>query len=214
VTIDRTAWTPPSPDEFRFVAPVETPFVVPGSRGELPHLTKPLGTYFVTFRLRDALVPMGERAHSYGPPATPGEVALRSEPPLRRGSCTLARADVASLVERALLHFDRDRYLLHSWCILPNHAHVVVSPAERFTLPGILHSWKSFTATRINRMVGRSGALWERESFDHLVRSEEDLNRFVEYVEENPVAADLVDAAEEWQWSSARFRRRAGDRVD
>lgn len=52
--------------EFSFIDPRDTPFVEPKSRGLLPHLYKECGTYFVTFRLRDAVVPKDERTKKVG----------------------------------------------------------------------------------------------------------------------------------------------------
>jgi hypothetical protein len=51
--------------------------------------------------------------------------------------------------------------------------------------------------------MDRAGPLWERESFDHLVRNMASLEKFVRYTEENPVAAGLCDHAWEWTYSSA-----------
>ena len=56
---------------------------------------------------------------------------------------------------------------------------------------------------RINELLDRSGKLWQRESFDHIVRTVEHLDRFVEYIEQNPVVAGLCEHAEEWEFSSA-----------
>ena len=52
-------------------------------------------------------------------------------------------------------------------------------------------------------MLGRSGPLWERESFDHLIRSLEHYEAFIEYIEQNPVKAELVDKPKYWEASSA-----------
>ena len=41
------------------------------------------------------------------------------------GSCFLQQPDIAALVENALLHFDRERYRLHAWVVMPNHVHVL-----------------------------------------------------------------------------------------
>ncbi len=89
---------------------------------------------------------------------------------------------------------------------MSNHVHTVVTPFGEFALSGILHSWKSFTSHRINTAVGRSGTLWERESFDHAIRSVDDYEGFIRYVEDNPVAAGRCAHPAEWPWSSARFR--------
>ena len=56
-----------------------------------------------------------------------------------------------------------------------------------------------------NRILGRTGMpFWQEESFDHWLRSEEELQEAIEYVEGNPVKAGLVETKEQWAWSSAR----------
>jgi len=89
---------------------------------------------------------------------------------------------------------------------MTNHTHVVVTPSEGYELSKILHSWKSYTSNRINALIGRSGRLWQEESFDHVIRSEEHLVEFIDYTENNPVVAGLCDSPEDWPYSSARFR--------
>ncbi|MCC7387295.1 MAG: transposase [Phycisphaerales bacterium] len=129
-------------------------------------------------------------------------ICARHDPPLRAGSCVLRRREAAAIVQSALLHFEGDRYNLVSWCVMPNHVHLLVTPSLRHALSDIVHSWKSFTSNTINRLLGRSGTLWEREGFDHLVRSEQDLVRLIGHVEQNPVAAGLCAEPREWEFSS------------
>ena len=121
------------------------------------------------------------------------------------GACWLAQPETAKLVQNALLHFDGQRYGLLAWCVMPNHVHSVFRPASNWPLKKILHSWKSFTASEANRILGRKGeTFWQHESYDHLVRDENDLRHCVIYTEENPVKARLCRKPEDWPWSSAR----------
>jgi REP element-mobilizing transposase RayT len=55
----------------------------------------------------------------------------------------------------------------------------------------VVHSWKSFSAKKINLLLGLKGEFWAREYYDHLVRDEADLMRVVQYVAENPIKAGL-----------------------
>jgi REP element-mobilizing transposase RayT len=69
---------------------------------------------------------------------------------------------------------------------MPNHVHALVTPLGAHLLSPILRSWKSFTAKKINASLGRSGAFWQKESFDHIVRSTASLGKFRQYILENP----------------------------
>jgi REP element-mobilizing transposase RayT len=64
---------------------------------------------------------------------------------------------------------------------------------------------KGRTGRMANRILGRTGMpFWQEESFDHWVRSPEELQELIDYVERNPVKAGLVEAKQQWAWSSAR----------
>jgi REP element-mobilizing transposase RayT len=79
---------------------------------------------------------------------------------------------------------------------MPNHVHVVVQPRDLFGLAWILHSWKSYSGQMANRLLGRRGAFWQREYYDHLIRDGEELGKAIRYTAENPVEAGLAD----WRW--------------
>jgi hypothetical protein len=64
-----------------------------------------------------------------------------------------------------------------------------------------MHSWKSFTAHEINKSTGGTGAVWQKESYDHLVRDGEDLRNQVAYVLDNPKKAGLSG----WKWVGCVF---------
>jgi hypothetical protein len=74
---------------------------------------------------------------------------------------------------------------------MPNHVHVLVRPVQGHDLSDILHSWKSHTANKANEALGRAGQFWQDESFDHIVRDEQQLERFAHYIDQNPIAAGL-----------------------
>jgi REP element-mobilizing transposase RayT len=194
-----------------FVDPRTTPFAPMRCRGELPHLYKDGGSYFVTFRLWDAVAPHAARIDGrtlHTPSAE--RIAALSEPPLRRGSPILARPDLAMMVQECLRYFDRQRYLLTAWCVMPNHVHSIFTPLAGYNPSDILHSWKSYTAHQAQRLLGTRGAFWERESFDPLIRSLDQFEAFVCYVEQNPVQAGLCRFPEAWPYSSRGYVCGAG----
>ena len=177
--------------------------------GWLPHWRQAEKLYFVTFRLNDSVSqdqlrawmeekeiwekhhpkPWNEKAFK--------EYHQRFTEKMERlidagyGSCALAREEIAKLVEGALKHFDGVRYQLGEYVIMPNHVHILVRPSEQETLESILHSWKSFTAKEANDLLKASGVFWRNESFDHLVRSEAQYEKFRNYIANNPLRARL-----------------------
>jgi len=93
-------------------------------------------------------------------------------------------------------------YALHAFAVMPNHVHVLVTPA--IPLPRLTKSLKGFTAKRANAMLALTGrSFWQEESYDHLVRNEREFESIRNYIEGNPVRAGLVREAAEYRWSSA-----------
>jgi REP element-mobilizing transposase RayT len=194
------------------------------SRGYLPHLKAEGATYWVTFRLADSLPQhvlrkLEEERKEF---ATRQQESSKIDPKeLARqwkrlyskriqeyldagfGECWLRRDDIGGLVVAAIRHFEGSRYDLHPWVVMPNHAHVGLTPLDFWTLSSILHSWRSYTGVRANRILGRVGKpFWQREAYDHLVRNEKEFYRICEYTINNPVAAGLCQRPEEWKFSS------------
>ncbi|HWE96082.1 MAG TPA: helicase C-terminal domain-containing protein [Tepidisphaeraceae bacterium] len=183
----------------------------------LPHWTRDRSVYAVTFRLADALPQevldgwRGERetiidnAKQQDRPLTQFEIARLDQLHSERiekyldaghGECWLKQDSVAKVVCDALKHFNHARYELVAWCLMPNHVHVIVQPLPGFELPQILHSWKRFTATEANKLLGRSGPFWQAEYYDHLIRDEDDFRHAVTYLWSNPEKAGLKG----WAW--------------
>lgn len=52
----------------------------------------------------------------------------------------------------------------------------------------------------MNQLLGRSEALWQTESFDHMLRSGERTREKAEYICANPVRAGLVEHEDEYRW--------------
>jgi fructose-bisphosphate aldolase class II len=124
------------------------------------------------------------------------------------GNCWLRNERIGRLVENALLHFDGQRYRLLAWCVMPNHVHLLVETKEGFPLPELVHSWKSYTASQANIILGRKGDFWQREYRDRFIRDAEHYLAAIRYIEDNPVQAGLVNRADDWLFSSARLKPR------
>lgn len=67
------------------------------------------------------------------------------------------------LVASALAHFEGRRYRLTAFVVMNDHVHALVSTMERYRLEDVVHSWKSFTANRMQRDHGRRARVWQDE---------------------------------------------------
>ena len=108
------------------------------------------------------------------------------------GSCVLRDDACRQIVEDALWHFAGERYHLYAYVVMPNHVHVLFQPAEGRMISDIVASWKKFTARQINDVLGREGTLWQKESFDTLVRSERHFQDIVRYIKKNDLTGAWV----------------------
>jgi REP element-mobilizing transposase RayT len=188
-------------------APFDPDMPTSVSERRLPHWEQAGTMYFITFHLGDSVPqPVLEQwkrerqdwLHRHPEPRTPEQdkgfrrmFSRKMDEYLDsgHGSCLLADPAISGIVEKALLHFDGERYHLGAYVIMPNHVHLLVIPGPGHKPRDILHSWKSFTSKAINKARGTTGNVWQEESYNHIVRSEAQRWHFEEYIRRNPVVA-------------------------
>ena len=101
------------------------------------------------------------------------------------GECYLKNPAVYQVVEETLLKFDEERYDLITYVIMPNHVHVLIRPYEGHLLHKIVHSWKSYTATKANQILNRKGKFWKDDFYDRYIRNEQHFLKVIRYIENN-----------------------------
>ncbi len=182
--------------------------------GTLPHWRQGGVTYFVTFRLADSIPQELLRQWSAELDSWRREHPEPYDEQTRRtfysrfphrlqnwidadyGTCVLRIPEVRQLVETALGYFHGVRYVLDASVVAPNHVHALVTPLEGWDLSNILHSWKSFSAHEILKVEAASRRfkemksysptrVWQKESFDHIVRSPESLEKYRRYIRDH-----------------------------
>jgi len=97
----------------------------------------------------------------------------------------------------------RKSYDLIAAVIMPDHAHVLLRPNDEVDLSRITKGIKGASARLINEHRCSTGSIWQEESFDHWIRTDAELQGLIQYVENNPVKAGLVESKEDYPWSSA-----------
>lgn len=183
------------------------------SRGYLPHFDGGQIVQFLTYRLADSMpekVLEAWRGELEKNEISDADFRRRIETYLDQGygNCYLKRSDIAEMVEENLLRFEGVKYNLYAWVIMPNHIHLLLMPMKGFKLAEIVHSCKSFTANKANKMLGRSGRFWFPEAFDRFIRNQDHFEKTFEYIENNPVKANLCVKKSDWRFSSAFYRNR------
>ena len=169
----------------------------------LPHWQPEDAAIFLTWRLHGSLPK--EYFESRRDP-DPAREFVRQDRLLDKallGPTRLKDDRVAACVAAALHHADAvlKLYDLRAWVIMSNHVHLFVDP--HVPLEHINRSVRAFTAREANRILERTGAFWQHESYDHWSRDLRQSERIIAYIEENPVSAGLVQRPEDYRWSSA-----------
>jgi len=137
------------------------------------------------------------------------------------GPSWLKEPNIAVIVKEAIHYHENKLYSLLAYCIMPNHVHMLIEPLVKnsekdrdegghingrdsvstYNVTKILSSLKKHTALCANRALNRNGAFWQHESYDHVIRDSDELERTIWYILYNPVRAGFVKEPDNWEWS-------------
>ena len=109
---------------------------------------------------------------------------------------------------------ERERHeecFLHFAVIMPDHVHLLVAPAEIesqiwYSLSKILKTIKGVSSHAINHLLKTSGSVWQKESFDRIIRNEEEYQKFWNYMLYNPVKKGLATSLEDYPFYVTHFK--------
>jgi REP element-mobilizing transposase RayT len=124
--------------------------------------------------------------------------------------CTHQRWVLPELAKKIVLdsclHENHQAIDLNVVVVMPDHVHMIFTPlidqlrSEVIPLARITRAIKGASAHLINRRLGHVGTVWQEESFDHVLRSSENLDQKIQYVLDNPVRRRLVQDNSEYPW--------------
>jgi len=198
-------------------------------RRRLPHIQPPGATLFITSRLAGSLpVEVEKRLKAERREIL---IALRTVPKgsqeweemylaLRLhfakydklldhadyGPIWLSNPRIANLLASAIHHRDGLVYDLDAFSIMSNHFHLEMTPLQEedgtyIAMSAIMHSLKTYTARKANKLLNREGQFWQHESYDHYARHLKEQERIAIYIVNNPVEAGLASNWEDWPWT-------------
>ncbi|NQZ55971.1 MAG: transposase [Lentisphaeraceae bacterium] len=203
------------------------------SRGYLPHYDAAEKYQMITYRLADSLPQEVLKREVLGARASCPQNTLLKYPQKTfqhdaqkrkyieehldkgYGSCLLKIPEVAEIVVDAWKFFDRQRYEIIAYVVMPTHVHILIKTYQGFLLKSVVHSWKSYTANEINKYLrenevksaGKMPALpakngvWQEDYWDRFIRDEKHFKSAVAYILDNPLKAGLCESRENWPWS-------------
>jgi putative transposase len=100
----------------------------------------------------------------------------------------------------------RGRFLLHEFVIMPNHFHLLLTPAAEIPLEKALQFIKGGFSYRAKREIPFAFEIWQASFVNHRIRDADDYQHHHTYIWENPVTAGLSERPELFAWSSASLR--------
>jgi putative transposase len=118
------------------------------------------------------------------------------------------RARARLLIEVLLGYRDQGKYLLHEFAVMPDHIHVLLTPAVEISLERAVQFIKGGYSYRLRKV--EKIQVWQQSFTNHRIRDGEDYERHREYIRMNSVRAGLVREAAAYPFSSAS----AGVRLD
>ncbi len=160
------------------------------TRRHLPHWTLKGATYFVTFR------------------TVRGELSVEEQ----------------KLVLEHIIEGNEKFYTLIAAVVMPDHAHLLLTPKEEYSLSRIMKGIKGASARQVNlrrkdtnvrsTKRGTSGSIWQDESFDRIVRDQNELNEKLSYMLNNPVKRGLTESPWDYQGWYFNDKTERTDKID
>ena len=124
----------------------------------------------------------------------------------------LQQVEMAQIIQDKLHDQAKKHYHLFAYSIMPNHVHLLIQSrlckklpdggmTAKYPIADALRLLKGSTARKCNLELGRSGAFWTHESYDHFIRDEREFASVIAYILNNPVKAGLVAEWADWKFS-------------
>ena len=113
----------------------------------------------------------------------------------------------ARLFLDCLFRYRRDgNFLLHEFVLMPDHFHLLLTPAPHITLERALQFIKGGSSHHIRKELGYKFPIWQTGFDDHRIRSLRDYEQHRMYTHKNPTRGKLIEKEEEYPFSSLHPR--------
>jgi putative transposase len=110
---------------------------------------------------------------------------------------------VRIFLETLYRHRREGRYELHAFVSMPEHVHLLLTPAIDITVERAIQLIKGAYSHELGGIVGRRREVRQRGFTDHRIRDEMDFVHHRNYIHQNPVERRMVDDPAEYRYCSA-----------
>lgn len=118
-----------------------------------------------------------------------------------------SKAPAADILVAQILHYRNEgAYRVHHFVVMPDHFHVLLTPAQDTTLERAVQLIEGSTSYRIRRELSHRWPVWQPGFYDHRIRDLLDWQKHVRYIEQNPTKRKLVLHPADYPYSSASNR--------
>jgi putative transposase len=107
------------------------------------------------------------------------------------------------LIDTLYSYRAQSKYLLHEFVVMPEHIHLLITPALGITIERVMQLIKGGYSYRVGKELASRTEIWQRSFTDHRIRDEEDFVRHRVYIRDNPVKRHLAEAPHLYPYSSA-----------
>jgi putative transposase len=112
--------------------------------------------------------------------------------------------DYARLFLKTIFHYRREgHYLLHAFVLMPDHVHLLLTPAQDVTIERAVQLIKGGYSHALSTLIGRKSEIWQRGFTDHRIRDVQDFIHHRNYIHQNPVIARLAATRSGYRYCSA-----------
>ena len=153
----------------------------------LPHWEQAGHVYFVTFRTADGFT-LPDKARDI----TLDAIKFHADKKYRLHACVVMETHAHSILEPLELHVEPSSTTCGTGVSLVSHSF--------YSLAQIMHSIKSYSSHKINKLLNRRGSVWQDENYDRIIRGENEYFEEVQYIVANPVEAGLVRRPQDYPW--------------
>jgi len=121
-------------------------------------------------------------------------------------SIFLDEDDYSIYLTRIKRYKKRHSFRIYAYCLMPNHVHIIGQPIGASGLSKFMQGLSRSYTAHFNKRYNKVGHLWQQRFKSKAITEESYLIECIQYVEHNPVRADMVMTAIDYRWSSCQER--------